>query len=229
MSVYYFHSIELVALAANELGRKNDFTKYTDLKNRIYTALLNKYFTEEGKLTLNTQTSYVLCLQYKIYKNKDIIIQDFKERIKDDLYHIKTGFTGTPLILLALFDNGMDDFAYRLLYNEEFPGWLYPINLGATTFWERWNALLEDGSLGNYHMNLFNHYAYGLVCEAIYSRIVGLRNSSPGWKKVIIKPHLNYRMKSINFSYQSISGKYEVRWRWIDTRFNLNVTIPNGF
>lgn len=127
MSVYYFHSVELLALAANELGKKNDFTKYTDLKNRIYTALLNKYFTEEGKLILNTQTSYVLCLQYKIYKNKEIIIQDFKERIKDDFYHIKTGFTGTPLILLALFDNEMDDYAYRLLYNEDFPGWLYPI------------------------------------------------------------------------------------------------------
>ena len=99
---------------------------------------------------------------------------------------------------------------------------------GFTPLRERWNGLLENGKLADYHMNSFNHYAYGSVCEAIYSRIVGLRNAAPGWKKVIIKPHLNYRMKSINFSYQSISGKYEICWRWIDTRFNLNVTIPYG-
>ena len=152
----------------------------------------------------------------------------FKKRIRDDLYRIKTGFTGTPLILLTLFDNGLDDYAYRILYNEEFPGWLYAINLGATTIWERWNSLLEDGTISGTGMNSFNHYAYGSVCEAIYSRIAGLRNLSPGWKKVMIKPQLNYRMKSIDFSYESVSGKYEISWKWNDIKFEMNVSIPNG-
>ena len=228
MSVYYYHSVELITLAAKELENNSDYKKYNELKSKIYNAILNKFFTKDGKLNLNTQTSYVLCLQYNIYKNKDIIIKDFKERLKSDLYRIKTGFTGTPLILLALFDNGMDDYAYRILYNEEFPGWIYAINLGATTIWERWNSLLEDGSVGSFSMNSFNHYAYGSVCETIYSRIAGLRNMAPGWKKVRIKPHLNYRMKNINFSYQSVSGKYEIFWKWIDTRFNLIVTVPYG-
>ena len=101
------------------------------MKNRIYEAILNKYFYEDGRLNLNTQTSYVLCLKYNIYKNKELIIQDFKKRIKEDLFRIKTGFTGSPLILLTLFDNGMDEYAYRILYNEQFPGWIYAINLGA--------------------------------------------------------------------------------------------------
>ena len=114
-----------------------------------------------------------------------MLIEDFKERLKSDLYRIKTGFTGTPLILLTLFDNNMEDIAYRILYNEEFPGWLYAINLGATTIWERWNSLLENGTLSDPHMNSFNHYAFGSVCEAIYSRIAGLRSASPGWRKVI--------------------------------------------
>ena len=228
ISVYYYHSVELVTLASNELGYKHNYYKYNRLKKKIYKAIINKYFDNDGKLKLNTQTSYVLCLQYNIYKNKEIIIEDFKERIKSDLYHIKTGFTGTPLILLTLFDNDMDDIAYRILYNEDYPGWLYSINLGATTIWERWNSLLENGVISDVSMNSFNHYAYGSVCEAIYSRIAGLKSISPGWRKVRIEPHLNYRMKKIEFSYESIMGKYEINWKWNNNIFDMNITIPYG-
>jgi alpha-L-rhamnosidase len=228
MSVYYYHSVNLISQAAKELGNNNDYEKYDELKNKIYEAILNKFFSEDGKLNLYTQTSYILCLKYKIYRNKDIIIDDLKKRIKEDLYRLKTGFTGTPLILMTLFDNDMEDYAYRILYNEEFPGWLYTVNLGATTIWERWNSLLENGTISGTDMNSFNHYAYGSVCESIYSRIAGLRNLGPGWKKVMIKPHLNYRMKSIEFYYRSISGKYEISWNWIGIKFEMKVVIPNG-
>ena len=229
MSVYYYHSIEIMVLVSELLKKSGDYKKYNELKNKIYNSILNKFFNNDGKLIFDTQTSYVLCLHYKIYKNKEIIIRDFKERIKNDYFHIKTGFTGTPLILLTLFDNNMDDYAYRILYTEEYPGWLYAINLGATTIWERWNSLLPNGTISGSFMNSFNHYAYGSVCETIYSRIAGLRNMSPGWKKVLIQPHLNYRMKNMNFSYESISGKYEISWKWIElTRFKLIVTIPYG-
>ena len=227
-SVYYYHSVDLVTLAAKELEYNFDYMKYTKIKNDIYKAILNEYFTNDGKLILNTQTSFVLCLKYKIYKNKGIIIEDFKERIKNDLYHLKTGFTGTPLLLLVLFDNDMDDIAYRILYNENYPGWLFSINLGATTIWERWNSMLENGTVNESGMNSFNHYAYGSVCEAIYSRIAGLRNLAPGWKRVMIKPHLNYRMKKMKFSYESVNGKYDIFWEWKDNKFNMNVTIPYG-
>ena len=228
MSVYYYHSIDLTSKAAQELGYKKDAKKYNILKNKIYKAILKKFFSKDGRLKLNTQTSYVLCLQYKIYKNKEMIIEDFIQRLKKDLYHIKTGFTGTPLILLSLFDNGLEDYAYRILYNKEFPGWLYCINLGATTIWERWNSLLENGTISGTDMNSFNHYAYGSICETIYSRIVGLRNLLPGWKKVLIKPQLNYRAKKVDFSYESISGKYEIHWKWKGNKFKMNVVIPNG-
>ena len=227
-SVYYYHSVVLVSLAAKELGYYNDYKKYNKLKDKIYNAILNKYFSNDDKLKLYTQTSYILCLYYKIYKDKNIIIEQFKERIKNDLYHIKTGFTGTPLILLTLFDNGMDDIAYRILYNEEFPGWLYTVNLGATTIWERWNAILQNGSLSDPEMNSLNHYALGSVCEAIYSRIAGLKNLAPGWKKVMIKPYINYRMKNIDFSYDSINGKFKINWKWIDKLFYMNISIPYG-
>ena len=230
MSVYYYYSIHLISLASKELGKNDDYQFFTQLKNNINNTILQYFFTKEGKLNLkkNTQTAYILSLYFKIYKNKNIIIEDLKEKIKNDLYHIKAGFTGAPLFLLVLFDNEMDDYAYRVLFNEEFPGWIYPINLGATSIWERWNSLLINGEISTSSMNSLNHYVFGTVCEAIYSRIAGLRNLSPGWKKVIIKPQLNYRIKKINFSYKSISGKYEIYWKWLDTKFNLTVIIPFG-
>ena len=189
---------------------------------------MDEYFTPNGKFALDTQAAYVLSLYYKIYRKKEKVIEDFKERIRKDFYRIKTGFTGTPLILLCLFDNGMDDYAYRILFNEKFPGWIYCIKLGATTIWERWNSLLEDGTISGIGMNSLNHYAYGSVCETIFSRIVGLRNVCPGWKKVLIKPQINYRLKSITFSFESISGKFEICWKIQNEKFNLNVVIPNG-
>ena len=227
-SVYYYHSVELTTLAAKELGKLDDYEKFNYLRKRIYQAIIANYFLESGELKLTTQTSYVLCLYYKIYINKDILIRDFKKRIENDFYHLKTGFTGTPLLLKTLFDNGMDEYAYIILLNEDYPSWIYAINLGATTIWERWNSLLENGTISDILMNSFNHYAYGSVCETIYSRIAGLRNIAPGWKKVIIKPHINYRLKKIDFSYDSISGKYEIYWEFYNKKFYLDVKIPYG-
>ena len=229
MSVYYYHSADLISLAAKELRFFNDYEKYNQLKNNIYNAILKEFFEENGKLKLDTQTSYVLCLHYKIYKNKNIIINGFKKRLENDSIHLKTGFTGTPLLLLALFDNDMDKYAYRILYNENFPGWLHTIKLGATSIWERWDSLFPDGSVNSMGMNSFNHYALGSVCEAIYSRIGGLINLSPGWKKVKIKPHINLKKKKFYLSYKSISGKYIIDWEIKNkNKFKMKLIIPNG-
>ena len=229
MSIYYYVSVDIASKMAKELGNTEDENKYNELKNNIFDAILNMFYAPSGKLTVDTQTAYILALHYKIYRNKEIILSDYKERIMMDMYKLKTGFTGTPLFLLTLFDNGLDIDAYRFLFNQKFPGWLYAVNLGATTIWERWNSLLEDGSILGTGMNSLNHYAYGSVCEAIYSRIVGLKNMSPGWKKVLIQPHINYRLRKVNFSYNSISGKIEISWNFNnESDFNMNVTIPNG-
>ena len=228
MSVYYYVSVDILCKAAKELEKSDDYNKYTLLKEKIKAAILKEFFSLNGRLTINTQTGYILSLYYNIYINKDTIIKGFLEKLIMDAYKLKTGFTGTPLILLTLFDNNLDSDAYRFLYNEKFPGWIYTINLGATTIWERWNSLLPNGTISGIAMNSFNHYAYGSVCEAIYSRIVGIKNLKPGWKKVLIQPHLNYRLKQINFSYDSISGTYKVSWKYDEYKFYLNVSIPNG-
>ena len=226
-SIYYYHSLDLLTLAARELGQADDFKRYEAIKQQVKQAILDEWFAPNGKFALDTQTSYVLALSFGVYRDKDRLIQDFKERLRKDLYHMKTGFVGTPLILNCLFDHGLNEEAYRILYNEECPGWLYAVNMGATTIWERWNSILPDGTISGTAMNSLNHYAYGSVCEAIYSRIAGLRNLAPGWKKVEIKPHLNYRMKQMDFSFDSPSGKFIIHWG-IKDRFNIKATIPHG-
>ena len=137
-------------------------------------------------------------------------------------------FTGTPLILPAMFENRMDSDAYRILYNEECPGWLYAVNLGATTVWERWNSVLPDGSISGINMNSLNHYAYGSVCEAIYSYIAGLSPLRPGWLGARIEPHPNYRMRKIKFSFDSPRGVYCVEWEIRNGKFVLFADIPAG-
>ena len=137
MSVYYYNSVNILTMAAKELGEDTDYIYYTDYKNKIYDAILKEFFSPKGRLTINTQTAYILSLHYNIYRNKETIIKGFLEKLRLDSYKLKTSFTGTPLKLLTLFDNGLDAQAYRFLYNQKFPGWIYAINLGATTIWER--------------------------------------------------------------------------------------------
>ena len=146
-----------------------------------------------------------------------------------DFYKITCGFTGAPLMLPVLFDNGMDEAAYRMLLTEEFPGWLYAVNLGATTIWERWNSLNPDGSISGTGMNSLNHYAYGSVCEAIYSRIMGLRCAAPGWTRAMIRPHIDGRLMHAAIEYDSPAGRWAVCWRiGADGGVTMRVSVPQG-
>ena len=228
-TIYYMNSLRIVANAADVLGKDKDKKFYSEMEAKVREAILYEFFSKSGRLAVDTQTAYVLSLYYNIYVDKNKVIDGLRTRLEKDLYRIKTGFTGTPLILSVLLKNEMVDDAYRILFNENYPGWLYTVNLGATTIWERWNSLLSDGTISGTNMNSLNHYAYGSVCEAIYSHIVGLQNAAPGWKKAIIAPKPNYRLKNIDFSYNSPSGVYKVNWKIYDNgEFELKTTIPNG-
>ena len=145
LSVYYWNSVRLCALAASELGLAEDAERFNRLSAAIREAVLDEFFAPSGRLSIDTQTGYVLALYFGIYRNKEVLQQGFRSRLRRDAYRMKTGFCGTPLLLPALLQNGMVEEAYRFLFNESFPGWLYCVNLGATTIWERWNSILPDG------------------------------------------------------------------------------------
>ncbi len=228
-SMYYYRSLELTGYAAETIGKKQESKRYLNLAKQVKTAIFNEFFTLNGRLAIDTQTAYILALTFKVYPQKERIIDSLKERLKKDLFKIKSGFVGTPLFLPALFENGMEEEAYRLLFNEELPGWFYAINLGATTIWERWNSLNPDGSISGVLMNSMNHYAFGSVCEAVYAYVVGLKSLEPGWKKVEIAPRLSHHLSDIDLSFESPIGLYEVKWMKDKAgNFELNITIPYG-
>lgn len=228
-SIYYFNSLKLVAKTANLLKKKEDEKYYHMLSKDVKKAILKEYFSESGRLAIDTQTAYVLSLYYQVYKVKDKVIEGLRTRLNKDFYKIKSGFTGTPLMLPVLFGNGMTNDAYRILFNEKCPGWLYAVNLGATTIWERWNSLLADGTISGINMNSLNHYAYGSVCEAIYAHIAGLKCTKAGWVSASIEPKPNYRLKHMDISFESPRGVYKVKWEILkDGMFQLDVMIPYG-
>ena len=227
--IYYMNSVHLTAMAAGEIGETEDAKRYAALAEEIRAALLDEYFSPNGNLTVDTQTGYVLALYYGVYRDKEKLLAGFRRRLERDFYKITCGFTGAPLMLPVLLDNGMTDHAYRMLLTEEFPGWMYAVKLGATTIWERWNSLNPDGSISGTDMNSLNHYAYGSVCEAVYSRIMGLRNAAPGWKKAIIAPHINGRITEASIAYDSAAGRWETAWRIEkDGKVTLRAVVPDG-
>lgn len=226
---YYYYSVSLTGKAADVLGITDDAERYADLAARIRKATISRFFTKTGDFTLDTQAAYVLALKFCFYTDKSRLIEQFRLRLQKDNNRVMTGFTGTPLILPAMFENGLESEAFSMLLSEEYPGWLYCVNLGATTIWERWNSLLPDGTISGIDMNSFNHYAFGSVCEAIYGNIAGLRPDTPGWTSALIAPHFDRRIGFMDCSYRSVQGTYRSAWYFEkDGSVHLEWEIPEG-
>lgn len=226
-SIYYYRSTQVVKEMAERLGQAADAAKYGKLENNIKKAILKEFFTPSGRLAIDTQAAYVTELMFGLYIDRDRIVAQFKERLKKDLYQIKCGFAGAPLLCTALAEAGLYEMAYDFLLKEEFPSWLYAVNMGATTVWERWNSVGEDGTISDTGMNSLNHYAYGSVMEFVYGYVVGIRAMEPGFKKAVIAPHPDIRIPYVNGRYDSVNGTYICSWRIKeDGKFSVHIEIP---
>ena len=189
---------DIVAKAADILGRKEEAGEYRALADRQWQEVRREYFTSTGRCAVKTQTGLLLALKYHISSDEEKTRQMLKKLLRDSGNKLNTGFVGTPLLCNVLTDNGMTDAAYRLLLNEEYPGWLREVKLGATTIWERWNSLGEDGKVSSTGMNSFNHYAYGAILEWMFRHVGGIdvRENAPGAKTVRIAPKVHADVKS---------------------------------
>ena len=154
---------------------------YSQLAEAIKDAVLAEYVTLNGRLAADTQASYIIALKYGIFRDREKLIRGFRDRLKKDRMKIRCGFAGAPIFLTVLGENGMYREAYDLLLNEDYPGWLYAVNMGATTVWERWNSVMPDGSMSPTGMNSLNHYSYGSVMEFVYAYAAGLRPKTAGF------------------------------------------------
>lgn len=230
-SCYYHYSSLLTSKAAKVLGMKEDAAVYEQMAERIKTAIQKKYFDEKGIFKQGTQTGYAMAIFLELVPEEAIRENGrlLAEKIRKNGNHLDTGFIGTPYLLSALSRAGLDSVAYDLLLQEEYPGWLYEVNQGATTIWEAWDALDSDGRLTG-EMSL-NHYAFGSVAEWIYSGCCGIRpmESSPGFQKIRIEPRPDRRLVWVSAEYCSAAGVYRVEWKYTsEKQVKIRISVPDG-
>ncbi len=210
-SMYYYASVKKTAQMARLL-EKEEADLYEHLAEEIRQALLREYFSGSGRLCIDTQTGYLLALRFGVYQDKQIILDGLLNRLRLDGYQIRCGFVGAPVLCQVLASSGLTRLSYHFLFNEDFPGWLHCVNLGATTIWERWNSLDEQGKVSGTGMNSLNHYAYGSVSEFLYAYVGGIRSGKDGFHEALIAPEIYGKFNYVRCTYQSAWGRYRCDW-----------------
>jgi len=225
-TAYWALIANMMSQMAHAAGKESDAKRYDDVVQNIRGAFQKAYIKEDGTVGTGTQTSYVVALYTKMapVALELALVNKLVKDIEGRQWHLSTGFLGTPFLLFTLADHGRTDVAYRLLLNDTYPSWGYMLSKGATTWWERWN-----GDTGDPAMNSYNHYAFGSVIAWVYRYAAGIDTlpNSPGFKEIVIHPHLDARMTSARAEYESIYGKIVTDWNGTSTGpFSLKVTIP---
>ncbi len=227
-TAFFAYSSSILANAAAVLGNSQDEKIYTDLFNKIKDVFNNEYVTKAGRIGAQSQTSYVLALMFDLLpedlraKSAKFLVDDIKGRRN----RLSTGFLGTPYLCHVLSDNGYTDVAYDLLLQETYPSWLYPVKMGATTIWERWDGQKTDSTFQDAGMNSFNHYAYGAIGDWMYRVSAGLETSSPGYKNLKLQPHPTKRLEFSRASFESPYGTVKSGWEKSGDKIIIKVLIP---
>ena len=226
---FYAHSVQLLANAASVLGKTGDFEEYSELLGRIKSAFMKEYVTPNGRLVSGTQTAYVLALQF------DMLPDELREhaagRLAENIKsygHLTTGFLGTPYLCHVLSRFGYTDLAYKLLLLKKYPSWLYPVTMGATTIWERWDGQKPDGSFQNPGMNSFNHYAYGAIGDWMYRVMAGLDTyeDGAGYRHSRIMPHPGGGFTYVSATLDTYYGRLSCSWKNEGPELEMDVEIP---
>ena len=214
---FFAYSTQLVVDAARVLGRADDVAKYSSILQKVKDAFLREYATPDGRLVSNTQTAYVLALQFDMLPEavRPAAAARLVRNIRDYNNHLTTGFLGTPYLCHVLSRFGYSDVAYTLLLQQTYPSWLYPVRMGATTIWERWDGQKTDSTFEDAGMNSFNHYAYGAIGDWLYRVAAGIDtyDSAPGYKKIRIMPHLTDSLTYMNADLDTYYGRVSSHWQ----------------
>lgn len=189
-SAYLFRSADAVARAAALLGRDEEARDYARVAEEVRAAFLAEYVTPAGRMMSDAQTAYAMAIVFEIAPPEQHaqLGERLAELTRLSGYRIGTGFVGTPIIQDALTRTGHLETARRLLVQTENPSWLYPVTMGATTIWERWDSMLPDGSINPGEMTSFNHYALGAIGDWLHRVVAGLAPDAPGYARIRIEP-----------------------------------------
>ncbi|MFC0678744.1 family 78 glycoside hydrolase catalytic domain [Lysobacter korlensis] len=228
-TAHLYWSTHLVARAADQLGRDEEARSYGDRADRVREAFVREYVTPAGRMMSDAPTAYALALQFGLVRDPEVR-QSLGDRlaflVRASGYHMSTGFVGTPLIQDALVTTGHADVAGRLLQQTENPSWLYAVTMGATTIWERWDSMLEDGTINPGEMTSFNHYAFGAVADWLHRSVGGLAPAAPGYKAIEVRPVVLDGIDSASTTHETPYGFASVEWRRDGAAFQLTAVVP---
>ena len=219
-SAFYAYSTSLVIKAGNVLGE--DVSEFEDLYAHIVKTFRSQY------PVYHTQTECVLAAHFKLAENCQAAADQLAEMITACGNHLETGFVGTPYLLHVLSEYGHLKLAYTLLLREKYPSWLYPVTKGATTIWEHWDGIMEDGNFWSSDMNSYNHYAYGSVADWVYMVAAGINTveNAPGYEKILIAPHPDTRLDWLKAVLETRHGKVTSEWKKEENFWRYEITTP---
>ncbi|GMA29108.1 alpha-L-rhamnosidase [Arenivirga flava] len=228
-SGYLARSLRIVADTAALLGNSDDATRYGGQAEFARETFLASYVTANGRMMSDAPTAYALALGFDLAQDPQLR-QRLADRLADLVrrrgYRIATGFVGTPLVVDALIEHGHRAAAERLLLQTENPSWLYPITQGATTVWERWDSLLEDGSVNPGEMTSFNHYALGAVADSLHRHVAGLAPAAPGYRRIRVAPRPLEALERASARHRTPYGLAEVAWRREGDEIVVTALVP---
>ncbi|MFE7794782.1 family 78 glycoside hydrolase catalytic domain [Streptomyces sp. NPDC057460] len=227
-TAYFYRSAALTAQAAALLGLEREARHYTTLAARIADAFRNTYITPRGRMMSDAPTAYALAIVFGLVhaEQRQAMGARLRDLVRAAGYRITTGFVGTPIICDALTATGHTAAASRLLTQTECPSWLYPVTMGATTVWERWDSMLEDGSINPGQMTSFNHYALGAVADWLHRSVAGLAPLGPAYRVIRIAPTLLDDLDDASAWHETPYGRAQAGWRRDGDEVSFHAQIP---
>ena len=231
---YWAMDAQMMVDMARAAGK--DVKKYQDMLVHARDYIQMRFLQSDGSFVVPQMNDMQAPALYALRNNvlsgaaKENMISRLRENFEAHGNRLQTGFLGTSILMTTLAENGMNDVAYELLLQRECPSWLYSVDNGATTIWERWNSYTKESGFGPKIMNSFNHYAYGCVCEWIWETVAGIKAdpAQPGFKHFILAPVPDKRLGFCDAEYKSSAGLIKSSWRYEDNKWIWNFTIPEG-
>jgi alpha-L-rhamnosidase len=230
-TAYFAWSARHLAWSAGKLGYAEVADQYGTLADEVAEAFRRRYVVTSGRMTSDSPTAYSIALVFGLLDDaaqRRLAGDRLAELVLEDDARIATGFVGTPLICDALTDAGHLDVAYRLLTQTECPSWLYPVTMGATTIWERWDSLRPDGTLNPGGMTSFNHYALGAVADWLHRVVGGIELTAPGYRTITFRPRPGGGITWAKARHETPYGTAAVSWQLTATGMTAHITVPDG-
>ncbi|WP_216666411.1 alpha-L-rhamnosidase [Actinomyces faecalis] len=227
----FFRSARVLAEAARVLGKTNLAERYSRMAAEVRDSFNRAFVTPQGRIHSDAQTAYAMAIVWELLvtpQQRAFAGERLADLVRASGFHIATGFVGTPLIVQALAMTGHEEVAGRLLCQTECPSWLYPVTMGATTIWERWDSMLPDGRINPGEMTSFNHYALGAVSDWLHRGLAGLSPAAPGWSRVLVRPTPVPGVTSAQACHLSAYGQVAVEWEHDSHTLTARIDIPVG-